>query len=199
MERRIELTDETYGAMLKETTHVALQASAAYANGWYDAARGFLSDMSAVWGSNGMLRMAYVWGAALYFLPAPPDRPTTPGHQEMTELARRLYGEEPPPGAVSKLVAQGDQLGAACNALAQHVSKGDVDQVGELMADFAGDDEQAMNTLFLTLMSDAGIRLRYSRDAEAQMSYDLFMAHIHADLTDDDDGDDEGESNGGQV
>lgn len=194
VDRRIELTDETYGLMIHETTHVALQAAAAYSNQWFDAARGFLSDMSATWGPHGMVRMAYVWGAARFFLPSPPGRPDVPGHGEMTDLARRLLGEDPPPEAVSSLLAQGDQLGAACKAVADAVSKGDVERLTEVLAEFGQDDQRAMNALFLTLMADAGVRLRHSRDVDAKVSHDLFMAHIRADLPDEED--DEGEENG---
>lgn len=196
MDRRIEVTDETAGAMVHETTHVALQASAAYANGWYDAARGFLSDMSATWGSTGMVRMAYVWGSARFFLPSPPGRPTTPGHKEMAELARRFMGEEPDPQKVARLVAQGDQLGAACNAIATAASKGDLEALTRALDEYGSEGQSAMNSLFLTLMSDAGIRLRYSRDSGDEMAYDLFMAHVRADLADDDE-ETEGEETGG--
>lgn len=199
IDRRIEVTDETAGDMVHETTHVALQASAAYANGWYDAARGFLSDMSATWGGHGMVRMVYVWGSARFFLPSPPGRSTTPGHQEMADLARRMMGEEPDPKQVARLVAQGDQLGAACNAIATCASKGDLEGLTKTVNDF-GDSQATTNALLLTLMSDAGIRLRHSRDAGDGMAYDLFMAHVRADLADDDDedgGEHKGEETGG--
>lgn len=195
MDRRIEVTDDTVGSMIHETTHVALQASAAYANGWFDAARGFLADMSATWGSQGMVRMIYVWGAARFFLPSPPDRPDTPGHTEMAEFAERMTGQKPDPEQVARLVAQGDQLGAACSAIATHVSRGDIDAMAETVNEF-GDTQQTMNTLILSLMADAGIRLRHSRDVEDEVAYDLFMAHVRADLADDDE-EHEGEESGG--
>jgi len=195
IDRRIEVTDETAGAMIHETTHVALQASAAYANGWYDAARGYLSDMTDTWGGHGTVRMVYVWGAARFFLPSPPGRTVSPGHQEMADLARRMMGEEPDPKKVARLVAQGDQLGAACNVIATAASKGDLDTLADTVNEF-GESQSATNALLLTLMSDAGIRLRHSRDADDQMAYDLFMAHVHADLADDDDEDGGGEHKG---
>jgi hypothetical protein len=199
IDRRIEVTDDTVGEMIHETTHVALQASAAYANGWFDAARGFVSDMSATWGTPGMVRMAYVWGAARFFLPSPPGRPAAPGHKEMAELARQAMGKEPDPDQVARLVAQGDQIGAACNAVAQAASKGDLDALADALHSFST-ERSSMTALVLSLMSDAGVRLRHSRDTEDERAYDLFMAHVRADLPADADGDggeDKGEETGG--
>lgn len=195
-ERRIEVTEETVGLMVHESTHVALQASAAYANGWHDAARGFLSDMAATWGSPAMVRMIYVWASARFFLPGPPDRPTTPGAKDLAGLARRVMGgEEPSPEAVTRLVAQADQLDAACKAIATRASKGDLDGMAETVNEFV-DCQALMNLLLLTLMSDAGIRLRFSRDVKDERAYELFMAHVHADLVDDDDEEERGGTGG---
>lgn len=193
--RLTEITEDNYGDMVHETTHVALQAAAAHANGWFDAARGFMADMSATWGGQGMVRMAYVWGAARYFLPSPPELAAVPGHQEMRDLARPMLGEDPPPGVIAKAVAQADQLAAACDAIAEASSKGDVEGVTRVLGEHKG-DHRAMSSLLLMLMSNAGIRLRHSRDAGAQMGYDLFMAHIHADLPEVDEG---GDSDGGTA
>ncbi|MFF9265890.1 hypothetical protein [Streptomyces longwoodensis] len=193
MDRRLEVTEETLPMMLHETTHVALQAAAAYSNGWTAAARGFLQDMSDTWGSRGMVRMVYVWGSAKYFLPRPDGLPAAPGYQKMTELAEKAYGEKPAPEDVSRLVAQADQVAAASKAVAEAASKGDVERLTEIVNDYGGDDQARMNSLLFALMAEAGIHLRYSRDTEAQMSYDLFMAHVNADLLDDDD-EEEGDS-----
>lgn len=197
--RRIEVTDETYGLMIHETTHVALQAAAAHSNQWFDAAKGFLSDMSATWGSQGVVRMAYVWGAARYFLPSPPDRLATPGHEEVASLTRRMTGEEPSPETVARLVAQGDQVDAASTRIAEAASKGEVGQMVETMRDFAESGGQtAVNALLLSLLADAGIRLRHSRDIGDDLSYDLFQAHVQADMPQEE-SDDKGEDSHGST
>lgn len=182
MDRRIEVTEETAPLMIHETTHVALQASAAYANGWYEAARGFLNDMGATWGGQGTIRMIYVWGAARFFLPPVPGHTDTPGHSAVSEALARLGGaQEPGPHDVSRLVAQADQLGAASNAIAAAVSKGDLDAVMDCFNSYAV-TQSAANTLILSLMADAGMRLRHSREQDDEMAHELFMAHVSADL-----------------
>jgi hypothetical protein len=187
MDRRLEITEETYPLMLHEATHVALQAAAAYSNGWTAAARGFLQDMSDTWGSRGMARMMYVWGAARYFLPRPDGIPDAPGHKDMAKLAEKAYGEAVPPETVARLVAEGDQLSAVLKGIAEAASEGKVERLVEIANDYGAQGQAKANQLTFALMAEAGIRLRHSRDIEAQMSYDLFMAHINADLPDDDD------------
>lgn len=198
--RRIDVTDETVGDMIHETTTVALQAAASCANGWFEAAKGYLSDMSAVWGGPGVGRMVYVWGSGRFFLPGPPGHSTALGSQETAELVRRMTGEEPDSDEVARLVAKGDQLAAACDAIATAVSKGDLTAVTQAMDSFAT-SQCNTNSLLLTLMADCGLRLRHSRDAGDEMAHDLFMAHVRADLFDGAEygggGETEGEESGG--
>lgn len=196
LDRSIEVTEDNVGLMIHETTHVALQAAAAYSNGWYDAAQGFVSDMAETWGGHGMVRMAYVWGAGWFFLPAPPGADSTPGHKQIGLMARLISGKEPDPAQVAQQVALADQIGAACKAIAGHASKGEPDKIADLMDDFGDEDE--FRKLLLILMAGCGIRLRNSRDIDDTTSYELFMAHIHADLRPDDEGEGiEGEESDG--
>lgn len=187
MKRRIDLTEETFDRMINEATHAALLASTAYATGWHDAARGYMADMGAIWGSAGLARMAYVWGSARALLPSPPGRPDSLGYEQMTQLIRRVEGEEPSPETVARLVAEGDQLGAACNAVAQAASKGDLAELVRVISDYAREEPRRLKLTLLILMAEAAVRLRYSQVTEAEMEHELFMAHIHADVPDVDD------------
>ncbi|MFC4328305.1 hypothetical protein ACFPC0_10755 [Streptomyces andamanensis] len=184
LDRSIQVTDDTVGLMFHESTHVALQAASAYSNRWYGAAQGFVDDMADVWGGHGLVRMAFVWGAGWYFLPAPPGTDHTPGNAEMALLHQLVHGAEPLPHETASQVALADQIVAACKRVAEHASKGESVEIAKVMDAFDGDE---FDKLLLILMAGCGMRLRHSRDTGNTQAGKLFMAHIHADLRGDPD------------
>lgn len=194
-DRSIEVTEANEPQMVHECTAVALQASAAHTNGWYKAARGYLMDMGEVWGGYATVRMSYVWGAGRFFLPAPPGQLAMPGHTELAGLCRERDGEEPDPARLARMVADGDQLTAAVQAVALAASKGDLDAVSDVLEEWGDTQGQGrFNDLMLALMADCGQRLRHSRDIGDTRAYELFQAHIAADLPCTHDHDPEGET-----
>lgn len=178
-----QVTEGDMPAMIHECTAVALQASAAFTNGWHSASRGYLHDMARAWGGHSTLRMCYVWGAGRFFLPAPPGRDSIPGQDEIATLLTGRDGTGPTQEKVTALVAIGDQIGAAMQAVSLHASRGDLDALSQTITDWGkGATKSKFDALLLALMADCGVRLRYSRDVDDTRAYDLFMAHINADM-----------------
>jgi hypothetical protein len=190
----VELTEENEPYMIHEVTIVALHAASAYSNGWIFGAKGLFMDMVNKWQQAALVRSAYVWGAARFFLPAPPGGfGQNLGHDEMAHRLRRLAGEEPELATVTHLVAVGDQADAAIDAITQAASKGDIEAVAAVLE--AVSDSGIGSAIAARLMGEAGARMRYAHEVEDDRAVALFDAHVQADMPDDEDeenGDDEG-------
>ncbi|MFE2934888.1 hypothetical protein [Streptomyces sp. NPDC059278] len=181
-EESIEVTEDNLYLMLNEVTTAALQAAASYSNGWFHGAKGLGSDMILKWGLPGAVRLAYVWGAASYFLPRPPDAPTLQfGHSEATEFARKTTGHEPDASLMARIVSASDQAGAVMRAIVEASAKDDPEKIMEELEPLNGSD--TVRALMSLLMGEAGIRLRYAEDQDDELLMDLFMAHVHAAIT----------------
>ncbi|MEV6400524.1 hypothetical protein AB0M39_38060 [Streptomyces sp. NPDC051907] len=191
---RIDVDEESAPYMIHETSTVALQAAAAFSNGWRRGAKGLLGDMISKWGMPGAVRLAYVWGSAMYFLQRPPDAPDPDtGHARMKDIARDLTGEEPDDAHVARLVVVNDQAVTIAKRAAEAASKGEVAEVSRLLGEA---DAEVFRAVMATLLTEAAFGLRYSRDVDDTLSMDVFMAHVNADMPEDDEPDDDERGNG---
>lgn len=178
-EESIEVTEDNVQFMLTEVTAAALQSAASYSNGWFKAAKGLGSDMILKWGLPGAVRLAYVWGAASYFLPRPPDAPTLQlGHHELAEFARNATGREPDASLMARVVSASDQAGAVMRAIVTASSRDDPEKIMEELEPLNGSD--TVRALMFLLMGEAGIRLRHTKDQGDELAMDLFLAHVHS-------------------
>lgn len=185
-DRSIDVTEETAPYMISEATVAALHACTFYANGWVRGAEGLFTDMQAKWRSAAVVRMAYVWASAWFFLPRPADAPDLhAGFSEVSAKLERILGEEPPQNRVAQIVTTSDQANAMIKDLTEAASQGELEKFAEIMSGIG--DEGLWNAVTALLMGDAGYRVRHARDSEDSRSMELFMAHVNADMPEEDD------------
>jgi len=189
----IEVTDETAPYMVSEATAAAVQIAALHANGWFQGARGLIGDMQDKWGGPATCRMSYVWAAAVFFLPRPPDvAELNEGFQQVSDRLQQITGHAPDPARVGHIVVTSDQASAAMKQLSELASKGDVEAFAATLADTG--TGHVWNATMSMLLAEAGLRLRHSRDADDTRAMELFMSHVNADFTEVGSGEDEPET-----